>query len=182
MNTKLKGITSAAAVSMIGLCFAVSHAAPTLNHAQQLHDKAQNKAQTEKYVVYQQVAIKYAPTSLPQHKHHQNLLSNSGTTFLVTDPLFHTPAFAQRFDKPLLQVPIVRVPIGMKRIGAETELKPKPPKTNDFLTLATVLNDKLQQLIAKFTHSSPSYSVNEHGQMALNKPSNETCKGKKARF
>ena len=177
MNNKLKGITSAIALSTVGLCFAVSNAAPTLNYSQQSHNKAQDRAQSQKYVVYQQVAVNYSSTNFPQLTQHQDVLSDSDNTLLVHNTLFRTQSFAQMFDKPLL-----RVPIGMKRVGAESSLNTKPPKTSDFFALATVLNDKLQQLIAKFTHSSPNYSVNEHGQMALNKPSHETCKGKKARF
>ncbi|REL32126.1 hypothetical protein [Thalassotalea euphylliae] len=159
MNNKLKGITSAIALSTVGLCFAVSHAAPTISDKEEV-----------KYFVIKKVSITTAPV-ISANKHFDALRGVESST------LFQREVFAQMFDKPL-----VRIPLDQQYIADSQVAKSKPQKTNDFFALATVLNDKLQQFIAKFTQSSPSYSVNEEGVMALNKPSNETCNVKKARF
>lgn len=159
MNNKLKGITSAIALSTASLCFAVSHAAPSISHKEEA-----------KFFVIKKVSITTGP-AIKANKHFDALQNVQSTT------VFQHEIFAQMFNKPL-----VRIPLDQQHIAESQAPKTKQQKSNNFFAIATVLNDKLQQLIAKFTQSSPSYSVNKEGIMALNEPSDDTCNMKKAHF
>lgn len=58
--------------------------------------------------------------------------------------------FLQIFDKPLVRIPLQEMPL---------EPFKQPKKKNQFFEMATVFNDKLQQLISSFTVSEPNYHV-----------------------
>jgi hypothetical protein len=101
-----------------------------------------------------------------------NKYSTSSTAdkdLLPSTDLFTTESFAQIFDKPLVKIPLDNIPA--YRTG-------NSGKSSNFFAISTLLNDKLQQLIAKFTQNTPSYSLDENGDMALN--TTKRCNSKRS--
>ncbi|NMP31009.1 hypothetical protein HII17_05470 [Thalassotalea sp. M1531] len=121
--------------------------------------------------------VSHAIAAVPQAADYNLVIVNKYTSvksyndFGVSDSLYATEKFAQIFDKPL-----VKIPLDEKVINHMSPVA----KKSDFFALATVFNDKLQQLIASFTHSTPSYSMNEEGEMTLKKHQNSTCNVKRS--
>ncbi|MFD2164650.1 hypothetical protein ACFSJY_00095 [Thalassotalea euphylliae] len=114
--------------------------------------------------------VSKATAGVPEQPEYDIVLINKYTSTSQFDKdigaptnIVATESFAQIFDKPLVRIPLDDVMTSTKAF-----------KKSELFELATVLNDKIQQLIALFTQDSPSYSVNEHGEMALKKT--KTCK------
>lgn len=122
------------------------------------------------------LSISQPATAMPKNVDYNLVIVNKYSSvssrdgdFSSNTDLFTTETFAQIFDKPLVKIPLDNTPVYPSN---------RITKSTDFFALATVFNDKLQQLIAKITQSSPSYSVNEKGEMALSKVASQTCNAK----
>ncbi|WP_448213755.1 hypothetical protein [Colwellia sp. MEBiC06753] len=159
MSTKLQKLFIATALSTVGLCSTVASSSVTAaipTYFDKMYSDqtyANQKYSEQNFVVVNKVT---AITQLNTHGQINNV--------------FKQETFAQMFDKPLVRIPLDNLPMQATK---------KASKKNEFFALATVFNDKLQQLIAKLTQSSPSYSVNDKGEMALNSSSNQGCRASK---
>lgn len=144
MNTTVKAILTAAALSTASVCLSVSMPVAAQSESSDL-----NLIVVNKY---------YA-------------INASDKDLLPSSELFNTETFAQIFDKPLVKIPLNDIP--------SYEMN-KTEKNSIFFAVSTLLNDKLQQLIAKFTQSSPSYSLNKDGEMELNELAFKSCNVKRS--
>jgi len=113
--------------------------------------------------------VSHALAAVPQIASNHLVIVNKYTSIdgaELSSTLYATEKFAQIFDKPLVKIPL------------NTNFQAKvsyPAKKSELFELTTVLNDKLQKLIANFTHKSPSYSINEDGEMTLKKDQHKKC-------
>lgn len=74
--------------------------------------------------------------------------------------------FLQIFDKPLVRIPLQEMPLVPFK---------QPKKKNQFFEMATIFNDKLQQLMSTFTVSEPNFHVmSSDTQHANQKACNES--------
>lgn len=82
----------------------------------------------------------------------------------------NTKPFGQLLDKPFAQLPLSKQPV--------EQLK-RPTKKNEFFALATLFNDKLQQMLASFSPSASIKSDEKKDAVAHANSKGKTCKSKR---
>lgn len=119
MKTIFKPLFISTAMSVLGLCFTISHAATILPVEENIVES--------KMIVMTQI---FPVTQSNSYRKPEQ--------------------FGRIFDKPLVRIPLDELPLQNFK---------QQRKKNEFFELATVFNDKLQQLIASIKYSANTVSA-----------------------